>query len=71
MVMILVQGFIIAGIDNAAHIGGFVGGFIVAYLAGSRGHARGDDSFWKTAAYLSVAITGYAFFRMLQQLLHS
>jgi rhomboid protease GluP len=68
-VLILVQGFIIPGIDNAAHIGGFVGGFIIAYLAGSKGHARGDDTLWKTAAWVSVAVTAYAFFRMSQQLL--
>lgn len=69
MVLILVQGFIISGIDNAAHIGGFVGGFLVAYIAGSRGHARGDDTFWKTIAWVCVAVTAYCFFRMAQQLL--
>ncbi len=68
-VLILVQGFIIPGIDNAAHIGGFVGGFLIAYLAGSKAHARGDDTFWKTAAWVSVAVTAYAFFRMAEQLL--
>ncbi len=68
MVLILVQGFIIPGIDNAAHIGGFVGGFIIAYLAGSKAHARGDDTLWKTLAWVCVAITGYSFFRMAQQL---
>jgi rhomboid protease GluP len=69
MVMILVQGFIIPGIDNAAHIGGFIGGFIVAYAAGSKGHARGDDNLWKTLAWVSVAVTAYSFFRMTEQLL--
>ncbi len=69
MALILVQGFIISGIDNAAHIGGFVGGFIIAYIAGSKGHARGDDTLWKTAGWLSVAVTAYSFFRMTQQLL--
>ncbi|MEP6962901.1 MAG: rhomboid family intramembrane serine protease [Acidobacteriota bacterium] len=68
MLMMLVMGFVISGIDNAAHIGGFVGGFAVAYLAGSKGHARGDDFLWRTAAYVSLAVTGYAFFRMVQQL---
>jgi rhomboid protease GluP len=69
MLMIVVMGFIISGIDNAAHIGGFAGGFVVAYIAGSRGHARGDDMVWKTLAWVSLAVTGYAFFRMLQFLL--
>lgn len=69
MMLVLVQGFIISGIDNAAHIGGFVGGFCVAYLSGSRGYGRGDDSVWKTIAIVCVAVTIYAFFRMAQQLL--
>jgi rhomboid protease GluP len=69
MALILIQGFIIPGIDNAAHIGGFLGGFVVAYLAGSRGYARRIDRFWSTLAWVSVAITGYAFFRMAEHLL--
>ncbi len=69
MMLVLVQGFIIRGIDNAAHIGGFVGGFAVAYLAGSRGHARGDDNLWKTIATVCIAVTVYAFLRMAQQLI--
>jgi rhomboid protease GluP len=69
MVMILVMGFLIQGIDNAAHIGGFVGGFIVAYLAGSQGHARGDDMVWKITSWVCLAVTGYAFFRMVERLL--
>ncbi|MEO8099066.1 MAG: rhomboid family intramembrane serine protease [Acidobacteriota bacterium] len=68
MLFILVQGFIISGIDNAAHIGGFLGGFVIAYLAGSKGHARGEDFVWRTAAYVSLAVTAYAFFRMFQWL---
>jgi rhomboid protease GluP len=69
IVIILVMGFLVSGIDNAAHIGGFVGGFIVAYIAGSKGHARGDDFVWKTFAWVCVAVTGYAFFRMTERLL--
>ena len=69
MLYIVVMGFIISGIDNAAHIGGFLGGFVIAYLAGSRGHARGEDLVWRSAAYVSLALTAYAFFRMLQRLL--
>jgi rhomboid protease GluP len=69
MVLILVQGFIIPGIDNAAHIGGFLGGFVIAYLAGSRAHAFGADTFWKSASWACVAVTGYSFLRMAQQLI--
>jgi rhomboid protease GluP len=66
MLMIVVMGVFIQGIDNAAHIGGFLGGFVVAYIAGSKGHARGDDMVWKTLAWVTIAITLYAFFRMVQ-----
>lgn len=69
MVMVLAMGFLISGIDNAAHIGGFVGGFAVAYLAGARG-SRGDEV-WRTLAWVSVAVTVYGFFRMVQQLVAS
>ena len=69
-ILVLAQGFLIPlPIDNAAHIGGFVGGLVVAYLSGTRGHARGEDGLWKTVAIVSVAVTAYAFFRMAQQLL--
>jgi rhomboid protease GluP len=66
MVLVLAQGFIINGIDTAAHIGGFVGGFVVAYAAGGR--SSGGDEVWKTLAWVCLAITAYAFFRMTQQL---
>ena len=63
----LLPGFIIPlPIDNWAHIGGFLGGFVVAYVTGSRGSGR--DEVWKTLAWVSVAVTAYAFFRMTQQL---
>ncbi len=69
MVLIVVMGFIVSGIDNAAHIGGFVGGFVVAYLAGSRGHARGDDTLWKSLAGIAIALTLFSFYKMLALLL--
>ena len=69
-VLVLAQGFLLPlPIDNAAHIGGFLGGLVVAYLARSRAHARGEDTLWKTLAWVAVAITAYSFFRMAQQLL--
>ncbi|MEP7354991.1 MAG: rhomboid family intramembrane serine protease [Acidobacteriota bacterium] len=69
MVIVLIQGFIISGIDNAAHIGGFIGGFIVAYIAGSPNYSRTDEGIWKTAAYVCLAVTAYAFFDMFEWLL--
>lgn len=64
----LLPGFIIPlPIDNWAHIGGFAGGFVVAYISGSRG--SGGDEAWKTLSWVSIAVTIYAFFRMTQQLI--
>lgn len=65
--LVLLPGFIIPlPIDNAAHLGGFAGGLVVAYLIGAKG-SGGDDA-WKTLAWVSMAVTAYAFFRMVQQL---
>ncbi|MFM2125356.1 MAG: hypothetical protein RL328_1807 [Acidobacteriota bacterium] len=64
-VMVLAQGFLLPlPIDNAAHIGGFLGGMATAYVAGTRGHARGEDGLWKTLALVCVGVTIYAFFKM-------
>jgi len=64
MVTILAIGFLIPGIDNAAHLGGVAGGFAVAYVAGIPTHTRSDEGLWRTLAWISIAITAYAFFQM-------
>jgi rhomboid protease GluP len=55
-------------IDNAAHLGGLAGGFVVAYLAGTPGFSEAAETFWRVAAGLCLAATGYAFFQMFMQL---
>ena len=64
MVTILAIGFLFDGIDNAAHIGGALGGFAVAYIAGIPKGTRPDESLWRTLAAISLAVTIYAFFQM-------
>jgi len=68
MIYILLFGFILSGmIDNAAHIGGLAGGFAVAYIAGTPRLAESDsESFWRYAAYASVALTVGAFVQMVR-----
>jgi hypothetical protein len=44
------------------------GGFVVAYLAGSPGLSGAVENFWRLAAGLSLAITGWAFFEMFMHL---
>jgi rhomboid protease GluP len=56
-------------IDNAAHIGGLAGGFIVAYVAGTPGFSRPVERIWQIAAGLSIALTALAFAEMFLGLL--
>jgi rhomboid protease GluP len=52
-------------VDNAAHIGGLAGGFVVAYFAGLPGdRGKWMETFWSVALGLSVAITAFAFVQM-------
>jgi len=69
VVYLLVFGLIPGlNVDNAAHIGGLASGFAVAYVAGTPRHAEGVETFWKLAAGSALALTGYAFFKMVMQL---
>jgi len=66
VVMILIIGFLpMFHIDNAAHIGGLIGGFGVAYAAGEPGRVNAaSETLWKAAAGLSVLITVCCFLLM-------
>jgi len=68
MVYLLIFGLVIPNVDNAAHLGGLAGGFVVAYLAGTPGFSGAVENFWRLAAGLSLAITGWAFFEMFMHL---
>jgi rhomboid protease GluP len=53
-------------IDNAAHIGGLVAGFAIAYLAGTQPlYERWTEKLWKLSAACCVLITAAAFVQML------
>lgn len=59
-------GFIMGGflpmIDNAAHLGGLVGGFLVAWAAGlPRWVDDTTEKFWGLASLVSLLVTVYAF----------
>ncbi|MCU1339432.1 MAG: Rhomboid family protein [Bryobacterales bacterium] len=68
MIYLLIFGLVIQGVDNAAHLGGLAGGFVVAYLAGTPSFSEGVENFWRLAAGLCLAVTGWAFFQMFMQL---
>jgi rhomboid protease GluP len=52
------------GIDIAAHIGGFVGGFLIGLLGGLPGLPNTPrETIWKVLAGLAIALTLYAFWQ--------
>ncbi|HEY2843115.1 MAG TPA: rhomboid family intramembrane serine protease [Bryobacteraceae bacterium] len=68
MIYLLIFGLVISGVDNAAHLGGLAGGFAVAYVAGKPGFSDIFENFWRIAAGVSLAATGWAFFEMFMHL---
>jgi rhomboid protease GluP len=55
---------LVPGVDLAAHLGGFVGGFIIGATGGLPGLPNTRREFvWKALAGLAIAITIYAFFQ--------
>jgi rhomboid protease GluP len=51
-------------IDNAAHIGGGIGGFLIGYIAGAPRLTGTGEGFWRGAAVLAVIVTALAFVEM-------
>jgi rhomboid protease GluP len=68
MIYLVIFGLVIPNVDNAAHVGGFAGGFVVAYLAGTPGFSEAKENIWRFAAGLALAVTGWAFFEMFMHL---
>jgi rhomboid protease GluP len=61
----LVMGFVLPMIDNAAHLGGLAGGFIIAYFAGfPREYEDGREKGWGVAALTALLITLFAFYEL-------
>ena len=54
--------------DNAAHIGGVAGGFIIGYVCGTPGRSQAIESLWKAAAGIALAATAFAFYQMFVSL---
>ena len=53
------------GIDMAAHIGGIVSGFGIAYLAGIPGlEGSVSERIWRVASWLCILVTVVSFLKM-------
>lgn len=51
-------------IDNAAHIGGFIGGFATAWLAGEPRPTQPREKIWNALAVICAVLTGLSFLEM-------
>jgi rhomboid protease GluP len=55
-------------VDNAAHLGGLAGGFIVGYIAGTPRNSQPVERFWQIVAGIALALTAFSFFKMFMAL---
>ena len=67
-IILLIFGLLWQGIDNAAHIGGFIGGFALGYIAGDPQYGRPIESLWKVAATFAVLLVAASFLLAYQLL---
>jgi rhomboid protease GluP len=56
-------------VDNAAHIGGLAGGFVLGYIAGTPRFTSPMERVWQIAAGIAVGLTAVAFAYMFRWLM--
>ena len=67
----LAMGFLIPNMDMAAHIGGLIAGFAVAFVAGEPRLTGPSNTIWKAVAGVCIAVTLLAFAAMFAWMLHT
>jgi rhomboid protease GluP len=67
----LAIGFLFPNIDMAAHIGGLIAGFAVAYIAGTPRLTGSTETIWRILAGLSAAATLLAFVQMFSWMMRA
>jgi rhomboid protease GluP len=61
-IYIMLFGFLVPGIDNAAHLGGLTAGFVCAWIAGLPKLVNNwVERFWQFAAYTCLGLTALSF----------
>ena len=68
VIYLLVFGLLFPQTDNAAHVGGLAGGFVVGYVAGTPGRFNAVERVWQGLAGVAVALTAFSFFKMFLSL---
>lgn len=65
LVINLVLGYLSSGIDNYAHVGGFIAGFAIAWVAGTPIRSSAPrEAMWRAIAAICVLLTVYSFWLM-------
>jgi rhomboid protease GluP len=68
VIYLLAFGLLFAATDNAAHIGGLTGGFVVGFICGTPGYSKPVERVWQIAAGIACAVTAFSFFKMFMEL---
>jgi len=56
---------LLPGIDNAAHVGGAISGFLVAWVAGTPRYSGSPaERIWQIASWLCILVTVFCFLKM-------
>jgi hypothetical protein len=63
-----VFGLLFPATDNAAHIGGLAGGFVIGFAAGTPGLSNTAERVWQGIAGIALAATAFSFFKMFMAL---
>jgi rhomboid protease GluP len=67
VIYMVIIGFLISGIDTAAHLGGLAAGFGIAWIMDQPGAVpRWTDKVWRAAAAVSLGLTALSFALMLR-----
>jgi rhomboid protease GluP len=68
VIYLLVFGLLFPATDNAAHIGGLAGGFVVGWVAGTPGRSATTEKVWQGLAGVALAVTAFSFVKMFMAL---